>query len=227
MKRVLSAILALLLCLSLGACKEKESNEPTETSPVTQPEDTPGISHNTNTEGLLTGTDIDVAKLQEFIEIVELTVDNWQEHFRVYHYTYSYQEEKVERDDFGEVVSTETITHSGEGDAFGAGNAMYHWYDDVVIELKHKETGELSVYKFGPHESSNDMVLEESLNLDNYECTRIKGKIFYFTFPLGTLPVATYIWPAQQEGMGIPPGALYAFPGTNAVSNTYMEDWLP
>lgn len=223
MKRVLSAILALLLCLSLGACKGKESSDPTEAPPTAGPD----FTFNSNTAGLITGTDVDVTKLHEFVEMVTLTTDNWKEHFRVYHYTYSYQEEKVERDDFGEIVSTETITHSGEGNAFGSGNAKYHWYEDVVIELKHKETGELSVYKFDPYENPNDLILEESFDLNNYECTRVKGRICYFTFPIGTLPIATYLWPAMKEGMGIPPGALYAFPGTNAISNTYMEDWLP
>ena len=226
MKRALSLLLVLVLCLSLLACNKKEANDPTESDPTSAPQTDPGFAYNTNTEGLLSGTDIDVSKLQEFIQIVELTTNNWKEHFKVYHYTYSYDEDQVNTDDFGEIVSTQTVTHTGEGHAFGAGNEKYHWYNEIVMELKNTKTGEVSVYKFGPFNNYNDMSVSEDFRLEDYECTRIQGKLCYFTFPIGTLPPATYIWPALQSGKGIPPGALFACPGTNAVTNTYMTDWL-
>ena len=223
MKQALSLILVLALCLSVCACRRKENPEPTDTFPTAPGSaDTPPIV----IDGLLEGTDITVQKFLEYLEPVALTTENWKEHFKVYAYSYSYDEVKVDRDDFGEIVSTETITHTGNGYAFGAGNEKYHWYNNVVIELLNKKTGETVVYKLGPYEQANDISVEKDFNPDDYECTRIKGSIYYFSFPVGVLPLATYIWPQQQEGTALPPGALYVFPGTNAVSNTYMMDWM-
>lgn len=223
MKKVLSLLLVLVLCLSVCACSRKESQESTDTLSTD-----PGSAGDPPIviDGLLEGTDITVQKFLEFLEPVALTTENWKEHFKVYAYSYSYDEEKVERDDFGEIVSTETVTHTGSGYAFGAGNEKYHWYYNVVIELLNKNTGETVIYKLGPYEQANDISVEKGFSLEDYECTRIKGSIYYFSFPVGVLPLATYIWPLQQEGTAIPPGALYVFPGTNAVSNTYMMDWF-
>jgi len=240
MKKALSLILALVLCLSLCACdKGNQSDGHLNESTNQENNNTAHMGGNLdlNNQPLIMsiadgdGT-INVAKLREAVEVVELTTENWKEHFKVY--SYSYTEEKVEKDAFGEVVSTETITHDGR--AFGAGNERYHWYDEVIIELKNKETGVLSVYEFGPDGGSDDknvaILLEElsyeegsnveDFNLDDYECTRITGFIYYINLSIGSLPMDTYLYPVGV----LAPGTLSVYPGTNAVLNHYLKDWL-
>lgn len=242
MKKALSLVLALILCLSLCACSDTtpsqtnnssvEGTTPVLTDNPSTDSITPPESNTVDTSWLVSGETINVAKLREYIEIVELTTENWKEHFKVY--SYSYTEEKVEKDAFGEVVSTKTITHDGR--AFGTGNERYHWYDDVIIELKNKATGVLSVYEFGPDGGSDDknvaILLEElsyeegsnveDFNLDDYECTRITGFIYYINLSIGSLPMDTYLYPVGV----LAPGTLSVYPGTNAVLNHYLKDWL-
>lgn len=123
MKKILALVLVAIMCLSLYACGDDERNDDD-----SRPLDTAvaGGNASADTDWLVRNDTINVAKLRECVEIAELTTENWSEHFKVY--TYSYTEEKVEIDAFGEIVSTETITH--EGRAFGAGNERYHWYDN-------------------------------------------------------------------------------------------------
>lgn len=225
MKKALSLILALVLCLSLCACGNSSDTPSTADDPnngINGEVDNSNSENNiADTSWLVRGDTVNVAKLRECVEIVELTTENWNQHFKVY--AYSYTEEKVEKDAFGEVVSTETITHNGR--AFGAGNERYHGYDDVVIELKDKTTGELTVYQFDPFYGDLDKDVDESFNFDNYECTRIKGSIYYLTIPMGEIPVATMLWPVFQEELMMP-GCLEIHPGTNAFSAYYVKDWL-
>lgn len=222
MKKLLFFLLAMAICISFAACDEGQSNGTTE--PLST--DGPGANAGADTSWLIQGETVNVAALRESLEIVELTTDNWKEHFHAYHYSFSYDEEKVEKDAFGEIVSTETVTHSGEGYAFGAGNQRYHGYVDVIIELKDKTTGDLVVYTFGTTPDDQcDQYLEENLNLDNYECTRVKGSIYYFNIPMGEIPVACDFWPVFQDGMA-QPGALKIDPGTYAFSAYFVKYWF-
>lgn len=179
-------------------------------------------NNNADTDCLIRGGIINAAVIRECVEIVELTAENWKEHFKVYHYSYSYDEEKVETDAFGEIVSSEIVTHSGEGYAFGAGNDKYHWYDNVIIELQDKTTGELSIYQFDSN--ANDVLLEEDFNLDNYECTRIKGSIYYWNIPIGDIPLgATFMPGFENEAMAPYPWGWSVHAGTNAINYAYMD----
>lgn len=219
MKKILALVLVAIMCLSLYACGDDERNDDD-----SRPLDTAvaGGNAGTDTDWLVRNDTINVAKLRECVEIVELTTENWSEHFKVY--TYSYTEEKVEIDAFGEIVSTETITH--EGRAFGAGNERYHWYDSVAIELKNKATGELSIYEFNQYGEVNDLNVDEDFNLENYECTRIRGSIYYINVSVGDLPVDICLCPVFPNAAIMQPGTLYVYPETNAISNGYFKDWL-
>ena len=230
MKKALSLILALVLCLSLYACGKDVSKDISDTadnkenSTTLATDGTGDGNANSDIDWFISGTQINTAKLPEYVEIVELTTENWMEHFKVY--SYSYTEENIEKDAFGEIVSTEPITH--EGRAFGAGNEKYHYYDDVVIELKHKTTGELFIFDLedgqGGHNPGNDLEVEEDFTLDDYECTRIKGSVYYLKLSIGELPVSTIIWKYTEDPTEIPTG-MRIYPGTNAINGS-LKEWL-
>lgn len=112
---------------------------------------------------------LNAALVGEHIDRVELTTDNWREYLRIYYYDV----EVVTKDAFGEVINTETknITH------LGYGTDQYHCLD-AVIELQHKETGEFITFSGVGH----DFVLRDAIELDAYECTRIKGYLYFFVF---------------------------------------------
>ena len=226
MKKTLSLILALAMCLSLCACSDSTDDPgPTDDShngANGSVDNGNSGNNNGDTSWIVRGESVNVAKLRECVEIVELTTENWEDHFNVY--SYSYTEEKVEKDAFGEVVSTETITR--EGRVFGADNERYHGYNDVVIELKDKTTGELSVYQFNTFIGDDDKKVDEDFKIENYECTRIKGSIYYLNIPMGEIPVATTLWPIFPEAWMIQPGCLEIRPGTNTFSAYYVKDCI-
>ena len=83
--------------------------------------------------------------------------------------------EVVEKDAFGEITKTEKITAY----RMGYGTDKYHCLN-ATIELKHKQTGELTIY--------GDMgkgynLYSDVINLDDYECTRIKGYVYFIEYP--------------------------------------------
>ena len=87
MKKVLSLILALVLCLSLCACGCGADN-PGTTEDINNGENGEvdnGNSENNNadTDWLIRGGIINAAVIRECVEIVELTTENWKEHFKV------------------------------------------------------------------------------------------------------------------------------------------------
>lgn len=231
MKRWIALLLAVLMCLSLIACDkdDEESIKPkatelTDTEITDNNDNVSSGDNDENTAGstsdadwLIDGWIINAVRIRNDAQIVELTTENWREHFKVYHYSYSYDEEKVEYDTFGDVASSEIITHEGDGYAFGAGNEKYHWYNQVAIELKDKTSGETTIYEFGIS-NPDDLFLEEEINLDNYECTRVKGSIYYWDWAIGTLPVETKLSPFEGSEDGMPyPIGFTAKAGTNAI----------
>ena len=159
MKKLILLLTALLLCFSFCSCG-KDSDKDTEKG------------H----RGVLTEEDgivsIKESKFPSLIERVELTTENWKDYIKFY----SFEEEIVKRDAFGEIVSSETVTRY----CLGAGNERYHQFQDTVVELKDKETGELTL--FGQW-AGNEWYVEEDFNLDNYECTRIKGFLYFVDLP--------------------------------------------
>ena len=117
---------------------------------------------------------LNAALVKEHISRVELTVDNWREYIKVY----SYEVEVIERDAFGEITKSEKSTVS----RMGYGTDRYY-YLDVVIELKHKETGEITVYGPASHQGYSFFFYQEPIDLDDYECTRIKGYLYFIDYP--------------------------------------------
>ena len=105
----------------------------------------------------------------DHIDRIELTVDNWSDYLKVYQYDVV----KVEKDAFDEVISTETESVT----RLGFGTEQYYCLD-ATIELQHKETGEFITYSGTGH----DFVLRDPIDLEEYECTRIKGYLYFFDF---------------------------------------------
>lgn len=206
MKKILILLLALALCLSLCACHKdgQNSDDPIQfgdDNVVQQGGDgsakeKPLIIHTENGTTL-----INEARFLECVEVVELTTENWQQYLK--DYSYSYDEEKTETDAFGEVVSSEIITHTGR--LLGAGNERIHGFVDGAIELKNKATGELKTYKFAycgcpiseeqevHMDGSNYQAIPDDFSFDNYKCTRIEGLLYYLNLPIEELPVGTLI----------------------------------
>ena len=120
---------------------------------------------------------LNAALVGEHIDRVELTVDNWSEYIK----EYSYEVEIVEKDAFGEITNTEKVTVY----RLGYGTERYYCLS-ATIELKHKETGEIIL--FGESLASNlvediEAVSQTPFNLEEYECTRIKGCIYFVDYP--------------------------------------------
>lgn len=155
MKKILALLLAAIMSISLVACGGRREV-------VSGFEGTPAL--NLNTVG-------------EHITRVELTVDNWKDYIR----EYSYDVEIVEKDAFGEITKAEKVTVY----RLGYGTERYHCLS-ATIELKHKETGEIVLLgKTLPSNIVEDIcaVQFEPFNLDEYECTRIKGYMYFIDYP--------------------------------------------
>lgn len=120
---------------------------------------------------------LNAALVAEHISRVELTVDNWRDYIK----EYTYDVEIVEKDAFDEITNRETVTVY----RLGYGTEKYYCLS-ATIELKHKETGEILL--LGGSLASNlaediEAVRLEPFNLDAYECTRIKGYMYFVDYP--------------------------------------------
>lgn len=154
MKKLLIIVLTVILCLTLTACSEKDV--------VTGFDGTPALNLNT---------------VDEHITRVELSIDNWKDYIK----EYSYNVQIIEKDAFGEVTKSETLTVY----RLGYGTEKYHCLS-AVIELKHKQTGE--IITFGQRLSTNIVediaaIRLQPFHLDEYECTRIKGYMYFIDYP--------------------------------------------
>ena len=181
MKKLLALLLAAVMCLSLAACGGgEETPQANDNNSTEQGEQSGGEMQNddnasTNEMLVVSGTDgtpaLNGNMVGNYIECVELTVDNWREYLKVY----TYDVEVVEKDAFGEITNTEVV----EVFCLGYGNNRYHSFE-AIIELQHKETGETL---FANMELGYVFLLASDGNLDEYECTRIQGNIYFFNFP--------------------------------------------
>ena len=191
MKKALSLILALVMCLSLCACgggvqdtqphKPNSGNTSDDSTSHDNTNDSTSTDSTSQTEGeslIVQNPDngkpmINALRFNELIERVELTTENWADYIEVCSYT----QKTVEKDAFGEIISTETNTCYELG---AKGNNYYTFYD-FVIELKNNTTGEL-ITRSG---SNIDYWLDvaEDFSLDEYECTRIKGTLYLVNIP--------------------------------------------
>lgn len=120
---------------------------------------------------------LNAALVKEHITRVELTVDNWKEYIK----EYSYEVEVIERDAFGEITNTEKVTLY----RLGYGTGKYYCLS-ATVELKHKETGKIILLGESlPVNLVKDIgaVSRAPYHLDEYECTRIKGYIYFINYP--------------------------------------------
>lgn len=179
MKKALSLILALVMCLSLCACgsgsqdtqpqkpngdnsSNGNTNGSTNTDRTSQTEGEPLIIQNPDNGKPM----INASRFNELVEKVELTTENWMDYIEVCTYTVK----TVEKDAFGEIISTETnICYE-----LGVKGDKYYYFYNFAIELKHKTTGEKM-----PILSE----VEGNVCLDEYECTRIKGTLYLVDIP--------------------------------------------
>lgn len=155
MKKTIFLLLAFMICMSLFACSGGKDV-------ITGFDGTPSLNRNL---------------IGEHIDRVELTVDNWNEYIK----EYSYDVEIIEKDAFGEITGSEKITVY----RLGYGTEKYHCLS-ATIELKHKETGE--IVTLGTLLASNIVedicaIKFEPWNLEEYECTRIKGYMYFIDYP--------------------------------------------
>ncbi len=154
MKKILALLLAAVMCLSLVACGGGKEV-------VSGFDGTPALNLNS---------------VDKHITRIELTVDNWKDYIK----EYNYDIKMVEKDAFGEITKEEMVTVY----RLGYGTEKYHCLS-ATIELKHKQTGE--IITFGAALASNIVediyaVRFEPFNLDEYECTRIKGYIYFVDY---------------------------------------------
>lgn len=175
MKKFICLLLTLVLCLSLCACgKDANGNNNANngnggnnvnTTTTTKGEEL--VIHDAE-EGY---TFINQNKFWDLVETVEMTVENWADYLEVHSYT----EEIVKKDTFGEVVSTESITHY----VLGAKGDKCFYLRQFAIELKDKDTGETKIYE----NPDGVLTVTEDFRLDQYECTRIKGTLYLVDVP--------------------------------------------
>ena len=154
MKKILALLLAAVMCLSFASCGGGKEV-------VSGFDGTPALNMNS---------------VDEHITRVELTVDNWKDYIK----EYSYDVEIVKKDAFGEVTEKEKVTVY----RLGYGTEKYHCLS-ATIELKHKQTG--AIILLGSSLPSNIVVdihavQSEPFNLDEYECTRIKGYMYFVNY---------------------------------------------
>lgn len=179
MKKAISLILTLVLCLASCACGS-ETQKPDSGSENQKPDSNETSTNQTEaaTEGLILYPEgssdpvINCARLKELVSTVELTAENWQDYLEVYTWT----REIVEKDAFGEIVSQKTETNH----ALGAKEGKYFYFQEFAIELKDKQTGELETYTGTPH---SQPAVAEDFSLERYECTRIKGTLYLIDIP--------------------------------------------
>ena len=157
MKKLLSLVLALLLCLCLCACGSDTDNRNDKTTNTTEEK------HNEAGEAWViydkNGSPyVNKDKLAKTLEIVQLTTENWRSYIKVYSY-------------------------DGIQNCLGAGNERYHQYNNVSVELKHKATGEVVTYEWSDYSGQDGPVVAADFDLDNYECSKISGRIFFFELP--------------------------------------------
>ena len=176
MKKALSLLLALVLCLSLCACGGEGPDIQMPNGDNTSQTEGDALIVQNPESGMPM---INIKRFNELLVTVELTAENWMDYLEVC----TYSREKVEKDAFGEIVSTETITHYELG---AKGNKCYN-FREFVIELKNKTTGELETYN--GHNDAYVPEVEEDFCLDEYECTRIKGTLYLVDIPDGAIVI--------------------------------------
>ncbi len=197
MKKALSLILALVMCLSLCACGGGEGSIPTDndttqntnseqngTTGEVENNTTESNNDNTETSLVIRDTDgtayINVDRCSEIVEeVVELTTDNWMNYFKI-----CYFDKPSGFEDAGyELV---------------ANTDRYHGFVDVVIEFKNKTTGEVVTREL----EYNGCTVGENFVLDDYDCTKIQGYLYFVDFPEEAIINSEYYGTAYKLAWG-------------------------
>ena len=213
MKKIVVLLLAAIMCLSLVACGSGEMPNTDDNSVTQQGEPLGGesteseIKNETVDDAESTTTDgsnreeapfivfyedrewFNLIKFKTDVEIIELTVENWKNYIKVCSY---------------------------DRCLLGAGKERYHCFENVIMELKHKETGEVTTFEF----DYDGYSVANDFSLDAYECTKIEGYLYYLNFPEDALAPYEFINLAyvEEDGDVSPqPGTLKLKRETNAV----------
>lgn len=207
MKKLLSLLMALLLCLFVVACggDAKSDNGGGADNGGSDKTNEPAV-----TAWLVDGNKINADRLRDDMQTVELTLDNWREYIKVYNTVYT----ALQGD--GSFIEQEC-------DVLGAGNERYHAYKNIRLELQHKETGQKRVTFFG-RDTTNDQPVDAGFNLDDYECLEVSGTICYWDYSIGTIPADTRMDPegfAENPDPNKLPEGLMARKGTNYIRYEY------
>lgn len=153
---------------------------------------------------------IDPQRFGEYItEVIDLNVDNWHNYIGVITYT----EEVIEKDPFGEIVSTNLV----ERTVWGMQTDKYYRYENIDIELKNVATGEKTIYSI-----SGSSRLNEDFDITNYICTRIQGKVYIVDLPQEAIDPNNSSITLKDSSME------YSYtinPYTNCIGHNGVETW--
>ena len=187
MKKAISLLLALVLCLSLCACGGGEGFIPTDndttqnangeqngTTGEVENNTTESNNNNTETPLVIRDTDgtayINVVRCSEIVEeVVELTTENWLDYFKICY--------------FDKPFGFEDVVYK-----LVANTDRYHGFVDVVIEFKNKTTGEVETLEL----EYNGCTVSEDFVLEDYDCTKIQGYLYFVDFPEETIINSEY-----------------------------------
>lgn len=214
MKKWIALLLAVIMCLSVVACGESKKDETSKPDINDAGSDTTtdaGVSED-NEKWLVDGNKINADRLRDEVQIVEITTENWREYLKVYYTTYT------------SLYGDGTIKEE-EGYVFGAGNERYHYYE-LEIKLKNKETDQVHVRQWYSW-NTNDGPVEEGFNLDDYECISAEGYIYFWDFPIGSIPADVILDPETEDpNPNKCPNGLRARKGTNYIKYEYWDHIL-
>ncbi len=202
MKRKLVLLLATFMCISLCACAGSKK------SIITEYDGQPAIERE---------------RFGELLEVVELTTENWREHFKIV----TYEEDSVSYDAFGELIKDENgnvvheyIPHT----MLVAKTDSYFYFNNVVIELAKNGTDELITYEI----RGQGVEIFETMNLDDYSCTRVIGEIILVNLPVEAVCTPLEEWGYecgfQLEGNGCTPYEINKY--TKGIHRNGSACWV-
>ncbi len=145
---------------------------------------------------------INLDRFGECLTVVSLTIDNWR--------------------DYIEVITDNSLRE------FGIKTNKYHYAEKVNFQLKHIETQETidCSIRTAPFFFGNG--LSQDFNLDDYECTEIKGKIYFVNLPNGVIhtPLPEWNYPCGFMLIGTGIEEPYEIsPQTKRIYQNGTGDW--
>ena len=166
---------------------------------------------------------INYGRFGECLTVSPLTVDNWRNYIDMI----TYDVECILKDAFGEVISSTVMTRR---ELVIKTNA-YHYIENCRIELKNIETQETKICTFPTTSERWGPMGEgkvEELNLNDYECTRITGKIYFVNLPKEVIYTPLSEWDYACGFMIIGSGLESPYEIQKEIKRIYpngTEDW--